>query len=88
MSGTRLGMMIEGRYDAVPYHIKEWAGLPARYINLSHDQQVLVDALVEGEYKTEKELDIEEQLEYIVDITGEASDAAVALMRRYTGAGK
>ena len=49
---------------------------------------MLVDALIGGEYKTEKELDIEEQLEYIVDITGEASDAASALMRRYAGAGK
>lgn len=90
MSGTQLDTMatIEGRYDAVPYNIKEWAGLPVRYINLSHDQERFVEALLSGEYKTKKELDLEEELGYIVDMANETSEAAEALMRRYSLPGK
>ena len=87
MSGTQLGTTIEGRYDAVPYNIKEWAGLRVRYINLSHDQQRLVEALLSGEYKSEKELDIVDQLEYIDDLVTEMNEAVTVLMRRYSMAG-
>lgn len=88
-SGIQLDMtMIESRYDAIPYTIKEFAGFPTRYIYLSHDQKELVDALIGGEYKSKKELDIEEDLGYIRDITSEVSEMTSALLRRYHGAGK
>ena len=87
MSGTLLDTT-ENRYDAIPYHIKEWAGMPSLYINLTHDQQCLVEALVQGEYKTQKELDTKEELEYIVDINDEAARITRALLRRYNVAGK
>jgi hypothetical protein len=82
MSGT-LSDTMENKYDAIPYNIKEHAGFPARYINLTSDQREMIMALLEDEYKTKKELDIEEQLEYIVDISGEVSSIANALMHRY-----
>ena len=82
MSGT-LSDTMENRYDAIPYHIKENAGFPTRHIYLTHDQREMVEALLENEHKTKKELDIEEQLEYIVDISSEVSSIANALMHRY-----
>ena len=87
MSGTLLDTT-ENRYNEIPYHIKEWAGMPALYINLSHDQRDLVEALVSGRHKTEKELDTKEELGYIVDIAEELSEMTNALLRRYNGAGK
>ena len=87
MSGTLLDTT-ENRYDAIPYHVKEWAGMPSLYIDLTHDQRCLVEALVEGEHKSKKELDTKEELEYIVDIADELSDMTSALLRRYNMAGK
>ena len=86
-NGTRLDTT-EKKYDALPYHIKEFAGLPMRFFNLSHDFQVLFEALLENEYKTEKELDIEEQLGYIVDIAEEMTQITSAILHRYNGVGK
>ena len=88
MSGTVLQeqmtiLTTEGRYDAVPYNIKEMAGFPPRYINLSTDQKELVETLILGEYKTEKELDIEEELGYIRDMTSEVSELSENILRRY-----
>ncbi len=87
MSGT-LSDTMENKYDAIPYLVKEHAGFPTRYIYLTDDQRELVDLLLEGEYKTKKELDIEEQLEYIVDISSEVASIANALMYRYGAVGK
>ena len=87
MSGT-LSDTTENRYDALPYNVKESAGFPVRYMYLSFDQKELVDALLENEYKTKKELDIEEHLSYILDITNEASSIANALLSRYEQPGK
>lgn len=83
MSGTLLDTT-ENKYDALPYHLKEFAGLPSRFFDLSHDLQIVFEALLEGENKTKKELDIEEQLGYIIDITNEASTMVAALAERYS----
>ena len=88
MSGTQLEKTIEGKYDDVSYSVKEWAGFPSRYINLSQDQRDLIDAIVESDYKTKKELDISDQIGYINDLTKELQDMSEALMRRYEGPGR
>ena len=87
MSGTLLDTT-ENKYDALPYNVKENAGFPTRYMYLSFDQKEMVDALLENEYKTKKELDIEEHLGYIIDITNEASSIVNALLNRYEQPGK
>ena len=74
----------ENKYDALPYHVKEFAGLPNRFFDLSHDLKIVFETLLDNEYKTKKELDIEEQLGYIVDITNEASSMVAALAERYS----
>lgn len=83
MSGTLLDTT-ENRYDALPYHLKDFAGLPMRFYDLPHEMQDIFETLLESEYKTKKQLDIEEELGYIVDITNEASSMAAALVEKYS----
>jgi len=83
MSGT-LSDTTENKYDALPYHMKDGADLPHRWFDLSHEMQYLFEALLENEHKTKKELDIEEHLGYIIDITNEASTMVSALAERYS----
>ena len=86
MSGTEFQekmMTNEGHYDAIPYVTKEMAGFPTRYIYLSSDQKELIDSLLESSYKSKKELDLQEDLSYIRDITTEVSELSDAILRRY-----
>jgi len=83
LQGQKMKPTFEERYDVIPYTLKEFVGFPTRYIYLSTDQKEFVDVLFSGEYKTEKELDIEEELGYIRDITTEVSELSDAILRRY-----
>lgn len=82
MNGT-LSDSMENKYDALPYHIKEFAGLPSRFYNLPIELQDVFTAILEEKYKTKKELDIEEQLGYIEDITNEACTMVAAFRQKY-----
>jgi len=72
-------MTVEKTYNGLPMHVKEGAGLPAYYYDLSVDQRFFVDDFYEEIVEPEPE----DELQEVAELVDELSLATEALMRRY-----
>tara|TARA_R100000152_G_C6743237_1_gene166959 strand:+ start:75 stop:308 length:234 start_codon:yes stop_codon:yes gene_type:complete len=76
-----MAMTTESVYNDLPRHVKDGAGLPAYFYDLTPEQRFFVEDFYEAVATPEPEDEIQE----VVELVGELALATEALQRRYTG---
>ena len=77
---------VEKGYEDMPYHIKENAGFPLRYYDLSVDQRFFVDSMFDSCYNiVTTEPEVNEEIENLKDLVEEIQNSTTLIYNAIRG---